>query len=672
MRTRRETHLKSKRRYFAGIIPLKQKEGKAAVEIEAEPTEVALAQEKEATEVTMALEAERAEAAALEAAHVEALALEVARAEAAALEAAHVEALELEAEWAEAAELEAAHVEALELEAERAEAAALEAAHVEALELEAERAEAAALEAAHVEALALEAERAEAAALEAAHVEALALEAERAEAAALEVAHVEALALEAERAEAAALEAAHVEALALEVARAEAAALEAAHVEALELEAAHVEALELEAAHVEALELEAAHVEALALEGAHVEALALEAERAEAAALEAAHVEALALEAERAEAAALEGAHVEALELEAERAEAAALEAAHVEALELEAEPATQAMLTVAEVAPAAAVVTAPAAAHVQPKRIVDAAPYRPKQTAAKAMSKQQSPQHRIYMYLLAQMLCMVFASLYLSFTIQMYPFNYLWFLLFIVVSVIGFYLGSLGALLTSMFAVFIYGSFLLYKLYIVQSIADITTNDLFWLFFFPISASIVGNFGADFNHMFRTYKKYEEERELLVSVDVLTGFSNYRSFIQDLEEESSRSVRYNRSMTLMLIEIVYFKELKKEYGEEILTSQLLQQLSWKINDVLRDVDKKAYIDDGVFASILPETEVANASIVVKRLEESIQDLHINTPKGTKEIKLKLKFGFAGCPEEGVGAMELYEKAKQGLIYNVG
>jgi diguanylate cyclase (GGDEF)-like protein len=317
--------------------------------------------------------------------------------------------------------------------------------------------------------------------------------------------------------------------------------------------------------------------------------------------------------------------------------------------------------------------------AHVRSKKkvIIDAVPIQPvlaqpAQAAAKTAPKLHTPQHRIYVYLLAQLLCMVFVTLYLSFTIQMYPFNYIWFIVFIVISVIGFYLGPLGSLLMSMFAVFGYGSFLLYKLYIVQSIADITTNDLFWLIFFPVGASIIGRFGADFNNMVQTHKKYEEERDLFVSVDVLTGFSNYRSFIQDLEGESSRSVRYHRSMTLVLIEIVYFKELKKEYGEELLTSQLLQQLSKKIEDVLRDVDKKAYIDDGLFAGILPETEISNAAIVVRRLEESIQHLHINTSKGSKEIKLKLKFGFAGCPEEGVEPMKLYEKAKQGLIYNVG
>ncbi|MDF2959918.1 MAG: hypothetical protein K0S39_1653 [Paenibacillus sp.] len=279
--------------------------------------------------------------------------------------------------------------------------------------------------------------------------------------------------------------------------------------------------------------------------------------------------------------------------------------------------------------------------------------------------------QDRIYLYMLIELICIVISTLYLCFTIQLYPYNYIWFVLFILMSVIGFQIGLLGSLILSMFVIFGYGSLMLYKLYIAQSIVDITFNDLFWLLFFPISAISVGLFGVDFNTMHQQFKKYEEEKETLISVDKVTGFSNFRTFMRDLEEESSRSIRYQRSMTLMLIEVVYFKELRKEYGEDALASYL-QQLSEKIGYVLRDVDKKAYIDDGLFAGILPETQLSNAPIVVKRIEESIQHLYLETSKGSKEIKLKLKFGYSGCPEDSEEPMQLYEKAKQGLIYNVG
>lgn len=277
----------------------------------------------------------------------------------------------------------------------------------------------------------------------------------------------------------------------------------------------------------------------------------------------------------------------------------------------------------------------------------------------------------RLYLFLLAEVLCVVVGSLYLSFSIQLFPYNYVWFIVFAALSIIGFQLGLTGSLLTAMFAVFAYGSMILYKLYIAREMADITFNDVFWMLFYPVSAVCAGLFGKELQTVYRKYKKYEEEKELFVSVDRITGFSNYRTFIRDLEEEVSRSRRYQHSMTLLLVEIAYFRELRKEYGEEAL-SQYMRQLSVKIGIVLRDVDKKAYIDDGLFAGILPETPVSNVPIVIKRLEEQIVHLYLDLPKGATEIKVKLKFGYAGCPEDCTETMELYEKAKQGLIYYVG
>lgn len=276
-----------------------------------------------------------------------------------------------------------------------------------------------------------------------------------------------------------------------------------------------------------------------------------------------------------------------------------------------------------------------------------------------------------IFIYMLLELLCIVVASLYLSFTIQMFPYNYVWFILFAGLSIIGFQLGLLGSLIASMFAVFGYGTFILYKLYVAKDIADITFNDMYWLFFYPISAMAAGFFGREFHTIYTNYKKHEEEKEWLISVDRITGFSNYRTFIRDLEEEVSRSRRYHRSMTLLLIEVVYFRELRKEYGEAAL-HHYMRQLSEKLEIALRNVDKKAYIDEGLFAGILPETSVENISIVIKRMEEQINHLVLDLPRGAAEIKVKLKFGYAGSPEDSVEPMELYEKAKQGLIYYVG
>jgi len=271
-----------------------------------------------------------------------------------------------------------------------------------------------------------------------------------------------------------------------------------------------------------------------------------------------------------------------------------------------------------------------------------------------------------LYLFILLQFIMLVIVFMYLAFTISIHPLNYIWVVIFLMVTIIGFVRGLMMALISAMFAIFGYGSLILYDLYIAQTIAAMNVNDIVWLVFFPFGALASGMLGRRVDELLKAYQYHRKLTEELVTVESVTGFPNERQFRTDLNIEISRSLRYKHSMTVLLMEIAYFPELVRAYGKPA-ADHLLQQVSAQIESVLRDVDKKAYLENGLFGFVLPETGIENADIVIKRLHERVKTCKIESGKGEKQIEIQLRYGYSGCPQKYQTAHELLEDANRML-----
>jgi len=190
--------------------------------------------------------------------------------------------------------------------------------------------------------------------------------------------------------------------------------------------------------------------------------------------------------------------------------------------------------------------------------------------------------------------------------------------------------------------------------------------NDIVWLVFFPVGAIASGFLGRRIDDLLKSYQYHRKVSEELVMVESVTGFPNERQFRADLNIEISRTLRYKHSMTVLLMEIAYFPELVRAYGKPA-ADNLLKQVSEQIDAVLRDVDKKAYLENGLFGFVLPETAIENADVVIKRLHDRVKTCRIESGKGEKQIEIQLRYGYSGCPQKYQSAHELLEDANRML-----
>ncbi len=149
-----------------------------------------------------------------------------------------------------------------------------------------------------------------------------------------------------------------------------------------------------------------------------------------------------------------------------------------------------------------------------------------------------------------------------------------------------------------------------------------------------------------------------------MMTVDALTDAYNRRYFDDALEREIIRAGRYERPVSLILLDIDYFKTINDSYGH-VVGDQVLRQLSGLIRGRLRTVDIFARVGGEEFGLILPESDLATARTVAERLRVLIGAALFRA--GDKEIACTVSLGVAEWQADLNLPVSLYDAADKKL-----
>ena len=156
----------------------------------------------------------------------------------------------------------------------------------------------------------------------------------------------------------------------------------------------------------------------------------------------------------------------------------------------------------------------------------------------------------------------------------------------------------------------------------------------------------------------------HKQTEELTVK-DALTSTYNYRYFAQKLEEEKRRASRYSLALSLIMIDIDYFKKLNDTHGHES-GNRVLEELSEIIKECIRDVDLFARYGGEEFAIILPQTPMKDALVIGERIRERVSQHPFESSKG-EILHVTVSVGLTSFPENGRSQEELVSLADQAL-----
>lgn len=235
---------------------------------------------------------------------------------------------------------------------------------------------------------------------------------------------------------------------------------------------------------------------------------------------------------------------------------------------------------------------------------------------------------------------------------------------------VFAYSLGLVAGLIGSMAAVFGYGTYLVYGAVVKGLMMEVNYQQVMWLFLFPLSSYISGRLSLAIKETMEKSEKYIKDMEELVLLDKETGFSNSKKFYLDLSEEISKSKRYGTPLSIMLIKLQYFDELRSIYGNEVCSNAVIN-ISRKIAELSRDIDKKARLEADKFALILSNTDEKGALVLKERLVKFLENLEISDGEGRRKLNLSFKIGIAQLEDKEEDAIAFKERAERELEYDV-
>ena len=158
--------------------------------------------------------------------------------------------------------------------------------------------------------------------------------------------------------------------------------------------------------------------------------------------------------------------------------------------------------------------------------------------------------------------------------------------------------------------------------------------------------------------------KKSVEELKRFATMDSLTNVFNRRHFMELGEAEFTRSRRYERPLSLLMMDIDYFKKVNDMYGHAT-GDKILTIMTKACKDVLRRSDVIGRLGGEEFSVVLPETPLDTAIAVAEKLRSSISK--ITVVEGNKKIRFSVSIGVTSFISGDKGLDKLLSRADRAL-----
>lgn len=225
------------------------------------------------------------------------------------------------------------------------------------------------------------------------------------------------------------------------------------------------------------------------------------------------------------------------------------------------------------------------------------------------------------------------------------------------------------GLVLNILF-IFGYGTFTLYQAVVEGTLVE--SHTYFWLIMTPLFTFIIWLMTLANRQLQGENEQLKKTNASLATMDEHTNLKNSRSFQKDATVFMALSNRYQIPLTLLVMNVRYWDELKRMVSKEQITEMIydiskLSENSIRMNDSLYmlDTEKPTW-------GLLLFTNREGANVVIERLKEKVTAFNTVEFADKYKIELQLVIGaFEYNPETIPTPVEFIVQARKQLEYDV-
>ncbi len=186
-----------------------------------------------------------------------------------------------------------------------------------------------------------------------------------------------------------------------------------------------------------------------------------------------------------------------------------------------------------------------------------------------------------------------------------------------------------------------------------------------------------LAGFGVDINELKQRQtdliKEIEHRKELEVEIrkvantDALTGIPNRRYFIEDSERMLSENAYLSSTMSLLMIDIDYFKNINDTYGHAA-GDEVITEIAHLISDKTKPANGlPGRLGGEEFAVLLPDTNANEAEAFAHGIRKAIGELEFKFPQS--HFNITVSIGLVTCSDESTYELTKLMKLADDALY---
>lgn len=155
--------------------------------------------------------------------------------------------------------------------------------------------------------------------------------------------------------------------------------------------------------------------------------------------------------------------------------------------------------------------------------------------------------------------------------------------------------------------------------------------------------------------------KKKIRKLEKLIIKDELTGLPNLRYFKYIFPRELARAKRFNRPVSLMVVDINKFKEINDIKGH-LVGNKIIKKVAEILHKNIRLYDTLCRYGGDEFVIIFPKVFIYQAYVIKQSLKKEV----------FKEANITISIGVSTYPNDGKTFKKLFKKADEAMYKDKG